>query len=166
MVACLLLPPACDRVFQLEDPDAGIDEPAGQCGAGYQGQRYLIEVAPTTWLAAETRCEALDERADDKWHSHLIVLTDRIESAQLGLPVLSEMWTGMISIDRGPFRWITSEVTPPPPWDEGKPSSDSEDRCGKVEEANLSLDDTSCGGSLGYVCECDLDPVTASFAGL
>lgn len=165
MVA-LLIGAGCDRVFQLEGPDAGSEEPAGQCGAGYLGQRYLLELVPTTWIDAETRCEGLDEHVDDKWHSHLVVLTDRVESAQLGLPVGSQAWTGMISIDRGPFRWITDEATPPPPWDVGKPSSDSEDRCAKVEESNLSLDDTSCGGVNAYVCECDLDPVTASFAGL
>ncbi len=143
----------CDVVLGLEDREP---ERPGQCGDAFGGTPYALELAPRSWLDAEARCEALD-RPGDGWFSHLAVLSSRTEIAELALPVGSEVWSGLVSPDLGAFTWVTAEPADMP-WGEGKPSSDSEDRCGAIEESSLSLDDTSCSNMLPFVCECDRFP--------
>lgn len=176
---------ACDGVFGLHRPDAGVGGEAGvadapgdtgavadvginsACPAGYAptpgGAAYRIVGTPATWQDAFDDCENDLPSSIGIKYTHLIVLGTDVERGQAGaLLSASAGWVGLTDRrSETTFQWITDEDTagyPPAsggPWATSQPSNGTSEDCVEVRPNTADLDDIGCTTMLKYICECD-----------
>jgi hypothetical protein len=146
----------CDVLLGLEEVG-----PAPVCPVEWDGAVHRYDATPLPWEAAAAFCRGVDPVPGDAWHTHLLVISNVFELAQLSPEPdtwigLSDHRDGGMVPDAAKFRWITAEVTPPPPWDALEPDRTGSPRCGALDR--LFAEDDDCADPLPFLCECDTYP--------
>jgi hypothetical protein len=148
----------------IDAPDAPSACPLGYTLIGTKNSFYKLVNTATSFPNARGICN-MDEVGITR-HTHLVVLDDETERVLVNSYWGPNLWIGLVRI--GPlnaFQPITDQMTsfPPmqvPPWAGGQPSGQTGENCVRtVPPSGVTvagaLDDSQCGASLKYVCECD-----------